>query len=221
MQCWGQSSLIFEVPPEAYHNSITQKSEVTLQKRRLQFLAPNLMCKHSYHKCNHGNNKEGCESLISGRRINKCSIQIQSSSGQVDNIKSYYLIQALWGYATLWQQRSPERQPFLCLGTSCCQLHILPVLIRLPTPFPLSTTFLRAAAETQNQALPPANMPLVNEALLLSCLPGRPYLQEKISRVEQRNKHLLPSNKCSLPSFSKQLTLSGMNSWARSGSPYK
>jgi len=31
-----------------------------------------------------------------------------------------------------------ERQPFLCLGTSFCQLHILSVLIRLPAPLPLN-----------------------------------------------------------------------------------
>lgn len=30
-----------------------------------------------------------------------------------------------------------------------------------------------------------------------------------------------PSKRCSLPSFSKQLTLSGMKSWARRGSPYR
>lgn len=118
MQCcltvWGQSSLIFELPPEAYHNSITQKGDVTLQKRRLQFLAPNLMCKHSYHECNHGNNKEGCESLISQRRINKCSIQIQGSSGQVHNITSntattwYRLCEGMQHYGTDHQRGNPS-----------------------------------------------------------------------------------------------------------------
>lgn len=58
LPAWGQSSLIFELPPETYHNSITQKSEVTLQRRRLHFLALNLMCKHSYRECNHGNKKK-------------------------------------------------------------------------------------------------------------------------------------------------------------------
>lgn len=62
LSAWGQSSLIFELPPETYHNSITQKGEVTLQKRRLQFLALNLMCKHPYRECNHGNKKRGWQS---------------------------------------------------------------------------------------------------------------------------------------------------------------
>lgn len=58
LPAWGRSSLIFELPPETYHNSITQKGEVTLQRRRLHFLALNLMCKHSYCECNHGNNNK-------------------------------------------------------------------------------------------------------------------------------------------------------------------
>lgn len=58
LPAWELSSLIFELPPETYHNNITQKGEVTLQRRRLHFLALNLMCKHSYRECNHGNKKK-------------------------------------------------------------------------------------------------------------------------------------------------------------------
>lgn len=45
---WRQFSDL-GVPPEVYHNRLSEKGEVTLQKRRLQFLVLNLMCKH----CNH------------------------------------------------------------------------------------------------------------------------------------------------------------------------
>lgn len=97
LSAWAQNPLSFHLRL----TSTTGKGEVTLQKRRLQFLALNHMCKHSYHECNHGNRKKehgSADSLISLRgRTNKCRIQTQSSCGQGIPAKQAPALQPLSG----------------------------------------------------------------------------------------------------------------------------